>query len=92
VPVDEVWDLAHASRFADLTAALTELVPQLEDAVRTTGQDDERRQLHVMCARAYQAVAVAFARQDEPDAAWVAADRAITAAELAGDPLGPGRL
>jgi len=34
-----------------------------------------------------RAVAVAFARQDEPDAAWVAADRAITAAELAGDPL-----
>jgi transcriptional regulator with XRE-family HTH domain len=85
--VDEVWDLAHASRFADLSAALTELVPQLEDAVRTTSKDDERRRLHVMRARAYQAVAVAFARQDEPDAAWVAADRAITAAELAGDPL-----
>jgi hypothetical protein len=30
----------------------------------------------------------AFARQDEPDAAWVASDRAIAAAELAGDPLG----
>ena len=85
--VDEVWDLAHASRFADLSAALTEVVPQLEDAVRTTNRDDERRRLHVMRARAYQAVAVAFARQDEPDAAWVAADRAITAAELAGDPL-----
>ena len=85
--VDEVWNLAHASRFADLSAALTEVVPQLEDAVRTTNRDDERCRLHVVRAHAYQAVAVAFARQDEPDAAWVAADRAITAAELAGDPL-----
>jgi transcriptional regulator with XRE-family HTH domain len=85
--VDEVWDIAHASRFADLSAALTEVVPQLEDVVRTTDDDAERRRLHYLRARAYQAVAVAFARQDEPDAAWVAADRAITAAELAGDPL-----
>jgi hypothetical protein len=38
-------------------------------------------------ARAYQAAAAAFARQDEADAAWVAADRAISAAELCGSPL-----
>jgi hypothetical protein len=37
--------------------------------------------------RAYQAAAAAFARQDEADAAWVAADRAISAAEPSGSPL-----
>jgi hypothetical protein len=40
--------------------------------------------VHALRARAYQAVSAAFARQDEADAAWVAADRAITAAEQAG--------
>jgi hypothetical protein len=41
----------------------------------------------VLRARAYQAASAAFARQDEPDAAWVAADRAIMAAEQSGEPL-----
>jgi transcriptional regulator with XRE-family HTH domain len=86
--VDHVWHLAHASQFADLSKTLTVLIPRLEQAARATDRtDDERRRLHALCARAYQAAAAAFARQDEPDAAWVAADRAITAAELAGDPL-----
>ncbi|CAM5677569.1 hypothetical protein SANTM175S_02343 [Streptomyces antimycoticus] len=36
---------------------------------------------------AYQALSAAFVRQDEADAAWVAADRAVFAAERSGDPL-----
>ncbi|MGW7462689.1 hypothetical protein, partial [Streptomyces sp. NPDC054797] len=36
----------------------------------------------------YQALAAAFVRQGEADAAWVAADRAIREAELSGNPLG----
>jgi hypothetical protein len=40
-------------------------------------------EVHALRARACQAVSAAFARQDEADAAWVAADRAISA-ELAG--------
>jgi transcriptional regulator with XRE-family HTH domain len=86
--VDHVWRLAHASQFADLSKTLTELIPRLEQAARAADRtDDERRHLHTLRARTYQAAAAAFARQDEPDAAWVAADRAITAAELAGEPL-----
>ena len=85
--VDQVWDLAHASRFAELSAALTDVLPPLEDAARSTDSDEERRRVHALRARIYQAVSAAFARQDEPDAAWVAADRAISAAELAGDRL-----
>jgi hypothetical protein len=43
--------------------------------------------LHRLRARAYQAAAAAFASQNEADAAWVAADRAIAAAELSQSPL-----
>jgi hypothetical protein len=84
--VDNVWALAHESQYAALSDALTELLPRLEHAVRED-QGDERKRVHALRARAYQAAAAAFARQDEADAAWVAADRAISAAELSGSPL-----
>jgi len=81
--VDHAWQLAHGSRYAALNDALTELLPRLErTARRATGKD--AAEVHALRARAYQAVSAAFARQDEADAAWVAADRAITAAEQAG--------
>jgi transcriptional regulator with XRE-family HTH domain len=85
--VSQVWELAHASRFAELDSVLTALLPRLEVSVRDASTDAERTALHGLRARAYQAAAAAFARQDEPDAAWVAADRAINAAELSGRPL-----
>jgi transcriptional regulator with XRE-family HTH domain len=84
--VDEAWALAHESRFAALNDALTELIPALENAAHDNGRGDVAA-VHALRARAYQAASAAFARQDEPDAAWVAADRAITAAEQSGDPL-----
>ena len=77
VAVDNVWTLAHESQYAALSDALTELLPRLEHAVRED-QGDERKRVHALRARAYQAAAAAFARQDEADAAWVAADRAIS--------------
>jgi transcriptional regulator with XRE-family HTH domain len=84
--VEEAWELTHASRFVDLTEALTALIPQLEEASRVAAED-QRPELHRLLARAYQAVAAAFARQDEDDAAWLAADRAISTAEQSGHPL-----
>jgi tetratricopeptide (TPR) repeat protein len=81
--VDHAWRLAHESRYALLNDTLTDLLPRLEQiARRTTGKD--AAEVHALRARAYQAVSAAFARQDEADAAWVAADRAISAAEQAG--------
>jgi transcriptional regulator with XRE-family HTH domain len=84
--VEEAWTLAHESRFAALNDALTELLPALEDAAHDT-ESGAVAAVHALRARAYQAASAAFARQDEPDAAWVAADRAITAAEQSSDPL-----
>jgi transcriptional regulator with XRE-family HTH domain len=84
--VDEAWRLTQAPTLARLDALLTPLLTDLENALR---QARGRRRAHIagLLASAYQAAAAAFARQDAPDAAWVAADRAIRWAEETGDPL-----
>ncbi|MFI9309059.1 helix-turn-helix domain-containing protein [Streptomyces triculaminicus] len=84
--VDELWEMAHASSYTAMSERLSALLPQLEAAVRQAPAE-ERAELHSLRARAYQVAAASFVRQDEPDAAWVAADRALQAAELAGQPL-----
>lgn len=84
--VERAWELTHASRFAELTVELAALLPRLEEAIRTA-PDEQRPDLHRLLARAYQAAAAAFARQDDDDAAWLAADRAISTAEASGQPL-----
>ncbi|WP_344962759.1 helix-turn-helix transcriptional regulator [Streptomyces thioluteus] len=81
--VERVWALAHSSRHAELTVALSALVPALERTTRTAGKR-ERAMSYGLLARTYQALSAAFVRQDEADAAWVAADRSIAAAEMSG--------
>lgn len=84
--VDEMWDLTHQARFAEVSEMVTALVPQLEQAVRTVPEADKPRAYRLL-AGAYQALAAAFARQGDSRASWVSADRAVTAAELSGDVL-----
>ena len=84
--VDEAWRLTQAPTLARLDALLAPLVTDLENAMREA-RGRRRAQVAGLLASAYQAAAAAFARQDAPDAAWVAADRANRWAEEAGDPL-----
>ncbi|MFF3462130.1 helix-turn-helix domain-containing protein [Streptomyces sp. NPDC002619] len=84
--VDKAWSLAHASSYAALSDHLAKLLPSIEAAVRHAPAGD-RTELHALRAKAYQVAAASFTRQDQADAAWVAADRALQAAELAGQPL-----
>ncbi|MEU0520599.1 helix-turn-helix transcriptional regulator [Streptosporangium sp. NPDC006007] len=84
--VDRAWELAHESRYVELTELLQGLVPALETAVRSA-PEDRRAELFELLAAAYQACSAALAKLGEPEAAWIAADRAIIAAERAGDPL-----
>ena len=81
-----VWELVHASRYADLAPILAELIPGLEATVRTTtGQG--LREARDLLSDTYQAAAAMMAKLGETDAAWVAADRAGFCAERAGSPL-----
>ncbi|WP_329441914.1 helix-turn-helix transcriptional regulator [Streptomyces canus] len=84
--VEEAWTLTHASSYAALSDHLARLLPSIEAAVRRAPAG-ERAELHALRAKAYQAAASSFTRQDQADAAWIAADRALQAAELAGQPL-----
>ncbi|MDA5285860.1 helix-turn-helix domain-containing protein [Streptomyces sp. Isolate_45] len=85
--VNRIWELTHTGRFADLSAVVGPVVAQLERGSRTA-PDEYVPELRGLLAGTYQALAAAFVRQNEADAAWVAADRAIREAELSGDPLG----
>ncbi|MGW4887214.1 helix-turn-helix domain-containing protein [Streptomyces murinus] len=84
--IERAWALAHQGAYADLTELLETLVPRLESAARaTTGA--EQADIFRLLAGTYQAFGAALANMAEPEAAWVAIDRAVAAAERAGDPL-----
>jgi transcriptional regulator with XRE-family HTH domain len=84
--VDRAWSLAHEARYADLADLLGGLVPELESGARAVPADD-RAAMFELLASAYQACSAALAELDEPEAAWIAADRGMAAAERAGNPL-----
>ncbi|MEU8544755.1 helix-turn-helix transcriptional regulator [Streptomyces sp. NPDC048717] len=84
--VDDLWDLTHAGQLAQVSTLAVQLLPELERTVRTDS-GEHQGELYLLLSRAYQALSAAFVRQDEADAAWVAADRAVLAAERSGDPL-----
>lgn len=84
--VERAWSLAHAGGYADLAELLEHLVPALESAARSVAEE-ERPELFRLLARMYHACSAALSNMGEPEAAWIAIDRAVVAAERAGDPL-----
>jgi transcriptional regulator with XRE-family HTH domain len=84
--VEHAWVLAHSSRYVELTQLLQELVPALETAARSAPAERQEEMFESL-ALTYQACSASLAKLGEPEAAWIAADRAIHAAERAGDPL-----
>jgi transcriptional regulator with XRE-family HTH domain len=83
---DRAWELTHGAEYDELIPLLTDLLPQAEATVRLTKGAASKSAYRVL-ARAYHAAAAALVKLGELAAAWVAADRAISAAERAGDLL-----
>ena len=82
----QAWELTHAERYAELTDLLNSLVPDLEMAVRSV-PEDQQADVFELLATTYQACSAALAKIGEADVAWIAADRAMAAAERAGNPM-----
>jgi transcriptional regulator with XRE-family HTH domain len=84
--VGRAWQLTHAGSYTELTELLRKLIPQLETSARAV-PPAESAGLFELLSTAYQACSAALAKLDDPDAAWIAAERSMAAAERAGDPL-----
>jgi len=84
--VETAWELTHGGRYAELSGLLGRLIPDLEDAARTLPPELGPAAFELLAA-AYQACSAALAKLGEAEAAWIAADRAMSAAERAGQPL-----
>ena len=82
----QAWELTHAGRYIELIDLLNSLVPDLEMAVRSV-PEDQQVDVFELLATTYQACSAALAKIGEADVAWIAADRAMAAAERAGNPM-----
>jgi transcriptional regulator with XRE-family HTH domain len=82
----KAWELTHAGRYTELTDLLRGLVPDLETAARAL-PEAQRADVFELMASTYQACSAALDKLGEPEAAWIAADRAMAAAERAGNPM-----
>jgi transcriptional regulator with XRE-family HTH domain len=80
------WELTHDGHYTDLSELLRTLVPDLETAARAL-PEAQRADVFELMAATYQACSAALAKLGEPEASWIAADRAMAAAERAGSPL-----
>jgi transcriptional regulator with XRE-family HTH domain len=84
--VTRAWELTHEGKYADLAELLERLVPKLEGATRS-GAEGQKADLFRLMARMYHTCSAALANMGEPEAAWIAVDRAVVAAERADDAL-----
>jgi transcriptional regulator with XRE-family HTH domain len=82
----QVWPLVHDARYDELQPLLMSLIPDLEQAARRLSGQNQAAVFGLL-SQAYQVAAAVLTRLGESDAAWVAADRAVLAAERAADPL-----
>ncbi len=85
--VERAWRLTHGAVFTELVPLLVELLPRLESAARAATDPAVREQAYALLAGGYQATAAVLVQLGEIETAWVAADRAIAAAERADDPV-----
>jgi transcriptional regulator with XRE-family HTH domain len=81
-----VWDLTVGAHYDKLAVLVGDLLPVLHSTLRTAPRHLEPG-LHQLTASCYQACSGALAKLGDYEGAALAADRALSAAECAGDPV-----
>ncbi|HEY1439953.1 MAG TPA: XRE family transcriptional regulator, partial [Mycobacterium sp.] len=80
-----IWERIHASAYREMGPTIAALIGELEKASRTAAKT-QRPELLPLLAQTYQAAAAMLVKVGDRGAGWVAADRAIAAAERSQDP------
>lgn len=86
--VEQAWDSYQSGRLGRVVSSLPGLIEtaqQLEDAANA-GEGDVRA-CWAVSARTHHLAATALSKVGEADLAWIAAERAMQAADHSGDPL-----
>ncbi|ALE74214.1 XRE family transcriptional regulator [Pseudonocardia sp. EC080625-04] len=87
--VEFLWSDYQRGRIAEVVDRLPRLIrtaQQLEDGARDIG-DDARRRSWAASARTHHLAATTLSKVGEADLSWIAAERAMKAADEADDPL-----
>lgn len=83
--LSNVWDAYQSSHFAYVSAALPQLINDLDTTARSLS-GMEREKAETFLASAYHASATVLTKIGETDLAWVAAQRGFDIAQRVGEP------
>jgi transcriptional regulator with XRE-family HTH domain len=85
--VESGWREYQNGRVGRVIAALPELITMAQQLEDSPGEGDQRRQSWAISARAHHLAATTLSKVGEADLGWIAAERAMHAADQSDDPL-----
>jgi len=85
--VESYWGDYQAGRVGRVIAALPELIIMAQQLEDSPGEGDQRRQAWAVSARTHHLAATTLSKVGEADLGWIAAERAMRAADQSDDPL-----
>jgi transcriptional regulator with XRE-family HTH domain len=85
--VESSWRDYQAGRVGRVIAALPELITMAQQLEDSPGDGDQRRQAWAVSARTHHLAATTLSKVGEADLGWIAAERAMRAADQSDDPL-----
>jgi transcriptional regulator with XRE-family HTH domain len=85
--VESAWREYQRGRVGRVIAALPELITMAQQLEDSPGEGDHRRQSWAISARTHHLAATTLSKVGEADLGWIAAERAMHAADQSDDPL-----
>jgi transcriptional regulator with XRE-family HTH domain len=85
--VESVWRDYQAGRVGRVIGALPELITMAQHLEDSPGEGEQHRQSWAVSARTHHLAATTLSKVGEADLGWIAAERAMRAADQSDDPL-----